>query len=76
LCDRWMNEPVLEGPLKGLKAADFIEPAKDEYYKWRGWDQETSLQSIEKLEEIDLSDVAGVLKKQKAVVPAHRQKKD
>jgi aldehyde:ferredoxin oxidoreductase len=68
LCERWMNEPVLEGPLEGVKAADYLESAKDEYYQWRGWDMETSLQTTEKLEELGLRDVARVLEKENAVV--------
>jgi len=62
LCHRWLNEPALEGPLKGRKAADYLELAKDEYYKWRGWDKKTSLQTIDKLRELDLVDVAVVLR--------------
>ncbi|MCP4610698.1 MAG: aldehyde:ferredoxin oxidoreductase, partial [Planctomycetes bacterium] len=72
LCERWMNEPVLEGPLEGIKAADYIEPAKDEYYQWRGWDIETALQTTEKLKELDLPDVARILEKENAIVrPSH-----
>lgn len=64
VCDRWMNEPILEGFAKGMKIADFLDPLKDEYYEYKGWDKETSLQTIEKLEELDLQDVAQVLAKE------------
>jgi aldehyde:ferredoxin oxidoreductase len=64
VCYRWMNEPILEGFAKGMKIADFLDPLKDEYYEYKGWDKETSLQTIEKLEELDLQDVAQVLAKE------------
>ena len=75
LCERWMNEPVLEGPLEGMQAASYLESAKDEYYQWRGWDRETSLQTMEKLKELGLLDVAKVLEQEKAVVRSERRKK-
>ncbi len=68
LCERWMNEPVLEGLFKGIKAADYLEPAKDEYYELRGWDIETSLQTKRKLKELDMLDVFEVLEKEGAVI--------
>jgi len=75
LCHRWMNEPVLEGPMEGMKAANYIESAKDEYYQWRGWDTETSLQTMEKLRELGLLDVARVLQRENAVVRSERRRK-
>jgi len=75
LCERWMNEPVLEGPLEGMQAANYLESVKDEYYQWRGWDRKTSLQTIEKLKELDLPDVARVLEKENAVIRTRRRKK-
>jgi len=68
LCERWMNEPQLEGLSKGMKASSYLESAKDEYYQWRGWDRETSLQTMKKLEELDLLDVAKVLEEENAIV--------
>ncbi len=75
LCERWMKEPVLEGPLEGIQAASYLESVKDEYYQWRGWDRETSLQTTEKLKELDLPDVARVLEKENAVIHTLRRKK-
>ena len=72
LCERWTSEPVLEGPMKGRKAGDYLEPAKDEYYEWRGWDRETSLQTMKKLRELGLLDVARVLEKDKALAAPRR----
>jgi len=68
LCHRWMNEPVLEGLVKGTKASDYLETAKDEYYKLRGWDGDTSLQTKEKLKELDMLDVFEVLEREEAVI--------
>ncbi|MFC1885689.1 aldehyde ferredoxin oxidoreductase family protein [Thermodesulfobacteriota bacterium] len=68
LCERWMNEPIMEGRAFGIKAGDFLEPAKDEYYQHRGWDKNTSLQTREKLAELDMIDVADILEKENAVI--------
>jgi len=67
LCHRWMNEPMPDGQGKGMKAADFLEQAKDEYYQYHEWDKVTSLQRREKLMELGLSDVVGVLEKEGAL---------
>ena len=37
---------------------DKFEAMKDEYYTLRGWDKETGIPTREKLEELDLKDVA------------------
>ena len=71
VCYRWMNEPILEGFAKGMKVADFLEPMKDEYYDYKGWDKETSLQNKEKLEELDLQDVALVLAEEEGLACSH-----
>jgi aldehyde:ferredoxin oxidoreductase len=63
VCNRWMNEPLLEGFTKGSKLGDYLETAKDEYYEYHGWDKKTSLQTRKKLEELDMLDVARVLEK-------------
>jgi aldehyde:ferredoxin oxidoreductase len=68
LCPRWLNEPMPEGPGKGMKAADYLEQTKDEYYEWHGWDKRTSLQTRKKLEELDMLDVAQVLERENALV--------
>ena len=56
-----MNEPMPDGPGKGMKMADFLESAKDEYYEYHGWDKATSLPTREKLKELGLEDVIRVL---------------
>ena len=61
LCHRWMNEPITAGVGKGMKAADYLEQVKDEYYEYHGWDKDTSLQKREKLEELGMEDVIKVL---------------
>lgn len=68
LCYRWLNEPQREGLTKGIKAGDFLEGLKDEYYGWRGWDRGTSLQTRRKLEELDMFEVAQVLEKENALI--------
>jgi len=68
VCYRWMHEPMTDGPGKGMKMADFLEEAKDEYYEHHGWDKATSLQKREKLEELGLTDVIKVLAREGALV--------
>ena len=68
LCHRWMNEPYPEGPEKGMMGSVYLEKAKDEYYEYRGWDKATGLQSEKKLKELEITDVARVLKKENALV--------
>ena len=53
----------IKGLANGSKLGDYLESAKDEYYTYRGWDKETSLQTRKKLEELALLDVAQVLAK-------------
>ena len=67
LCHRWMNEPYPEGPVKGMMGSVYLETAKDEYYEYRGWDKKTGLQTEKKLEELQITDVAAVLKKEHAL---------
>jgi len=64
LCYRWTNEPVPSGVGKGMKAADYLEAIKDEYYEYRGWDKTTSLQKREKLAELGLEEVAKILERE------------
>ncbi len=58
---RWMAEPLPDGPYQGMKAADYLEAVKDEYYAAHGWDRETSLPTRRKFDELGLTDVAAVL---------------
>lgn len=67
VCERWMYEPLPDGPGKGMKMEDFLEQAKDEYYEYHGWDKTTSLQKRETLEKLGLHDVAEVLAREGAL---------
>ena len=60
----WFKEPIPDGPHKGkvLDRAKF-EKMKDEYYKLRGWDTETSWPERETYERLGLKDVANSLQK-------------
>ena len=61
ICERWMHEPCPEGPNEGRVAGDMFEQVLEEYYEWRGWDIQTGLQTREKMDELDLNEVADVL---------------
>ncbi|MBI4319266.1 MAG: hypothetical protein HY675_12320 [Chloroflexi bacterium] len=67
LCERWMNEPQVEGAAKGMKASNYLEAALDEYYRRHGWDERTALQTRNKMAELDMLDVAQVLEKEGAL---------
>ena len=67
LCERWLCEPQVEGSSRGRKASDYLETAKDEYYRQHGWDEKTSLQTRKKLEELGMREVAEVLAKEGAL---------
>lgn len=68
LCERWMKEPIKEGPGKGMKAEDWFDGLLDEYYEYHGWDKGTSLQRRAKLEALDMGEVLEVLEKEGAVI--------
>ncbi|NOR82532.1 MAG: aldehyde ferredoxin oxidoreductase [Ardenticatenales bacterium] len=55
LPDRLLEEPLLEGPAKGLVVD--LEPLLDAYYEFRGWHPGTGSPTAEKLEELGLEDV-------------------
>jgi aldehyde:ferredoxin oxidoreductase len=44
-----------------------MEKALDEYYRFHGWDEQTSLPTRQKLVELGLEDVAQVLDKNSAL---------
>jgi len=67
VCHRWLKEPILEGESRGIKAEDYLEQIKDEYYEYAGWDRDTALQTRERLLELGLEDVAAVLEKENAL---------
>jgi aldehyde:ferredoxin oxidoreductase len=55
LPSRLLEEPLLEGPAKGLVVD--LEPLLDAYYEFRGWDKATGIPSPAKLEELGLGEV-------------------
>jgi len=62
------------GRAKGYSAGPLQDPMLDEYYELRGWDKKTGWPSREKLEELDLKDVADTLEKMGRL--PKRQKKE
>lgn len=67
VCHRWLKEGVAEGWGKGWKAEDYLDSALDEYYRFHGWDEKTSLPTREKLVSLGLEEVAQVLAKNGAL---------
>ena len=61
---RWIREPLPSGPFKGhCVTPEELKMMLDEYYELRGWDVPTGLPTKEKLEELNLRDIAEKLKK-------------
>jgi aldehyde:ferredoxin oxidoreductase len=58
LPDRIKNEPIPDGPSKGMKAEPDFTNMKKELYELRGWDSQTGIPTKEKLIELGLDDVA------------------
>ncbi len=65
---RWMEEPLPSGPFRGhyIDSGDYMKML-DWYYELRGWDKETGLPTVRKLEELGLSDVARELESLKII---------
>ena len=63
--EKFTKEPVAEGPYKGDVLN--LELLLDEYYRARGWDPETGLQTRAKLEELGLDHIILELEKANAV---------
>ena len=61
LPERFLKEPMPEGPAKGHTCP--LDIMLDEYYELRGWNKETGIPTRKSLEELDLSDVADELEK-------------
>lgn len=59
-------EPIPEGRYKGTVFSD-LSQRLDEYYRARGWDQTTALQTMAKLKELELDEVAQELTKINAI---------
>jgi aldehyde:ferredoxin oxidoreductase len=56
---KFFEEPLKKGKFEGeVLDRDKFEAMKDEYYTLRGWDVKTGIPTREKLEELDLKDVA------------------
>ena len=77
VCHRWMNEPSTGGWAhnqfpdrypnetgKGMKMADFLGKTIPQYYEYRGYDVETSLQTKEGLQKLGLDEIANYLEKE------------
>jgi aldehyde:ferredoxin oxidoreductase len=56
---KFFEQPLSKGRYKGeVLDREKFEQMKDEYYELRGWDKKTGIPTREKLEELDLKDVA------------------
>lgn len=56
---KFFEQPLSKGRYKGeVIDKEKFEQMKDEYYELRGWDKKTGIPTREKLEELDLKDVA------------------
>lgn len=56
---KFFEEPLKKGKFEGeVLDRDKFEAMKDEYYTLRGWDKKTGIPTRQKLEELDLKDVA------------------
>ena len=60
---RWFEEPLPNGPFKGVAAfggdpAKLFEQALPEYWKTRGWSEDKGVPGTEKLKELGISDIA------------------
>jgi len=59
---RMMNEPVPDGPNKGMITDQaMLDRFLDEYYALHGWDPATGIPRLETLKALDLADVCRVL---------------
>jgi len=61
LPDRFLKEPMPEGPAKGQVVK--LDTMLDEYYEFRGWDKATGLPTRKKLLELQMDDVADELQR-------------
>jgi aldehyde:ferredoxin oxidoreductase len=59
LPERFLKEPVPDGPAKGRVME--LEPMLDEYYEARGWELKKGYPMRRTLEELDLGDIADEL---------------
>jgi aldehyde:ferredoxin oxidoreductase len=60
---RFMDEPIATGPLKGeILLRDKWGQMLDEYYELHSWDKETSWQTSQSLERLQLGEIADELK--------------
>jgi aldehyde:ferredoxin oxidoreductase len=56
---RMLEEPMPDGPARG-QVVD-LEKMLDDYYQFRGWDQSTGFPTRNKLNELELEDIADAL---------------
>jgi aldehyde:ferredoxin oxidoreductase len=62
--ERCLKEPLKSGTYKGFALSkEKYDKMLDEYYRLRGWDENTGLQTIRCLEDLNLLDVADDLKR-------------
>lgn len=59
---RFTKDPMPAGPAKGA-VYDVLEPMKEAWYKAQGWNAETGIPKRQRLEELDLGDIADDLEK-------------
>jgi aldehyde:ferredoxin oxidoreductase len=61
---RFLEEPIPDGPSKGMvMSLEKLEAMKDEYYALRGWDAATGIPTPERLQRLDLPDIAEDMRK-------------
>ncbi len=66
--EKFSREPIKEGPYKGsVVSVVELDMMLDDYYKGRGWDVKTGLQTRKKLEQLGMQEVADVLAKEGAL---------
>ena len=72
-----MKEPGPEGyPGAGMRGEDYFDLMMDEYYQYHGIDAENRLQTRDRLEELDLKDVADILERENALSLAKPRTKE
>ncbi len=61
---RFLEEPIPDGPSKGMVVSrEMLETMKDDYYMVRGWDRETGIPTPQRLQKLDLPDIAEDMEK-------------
>jgi aldehyde:ferredoxin oxidoreductase len=72
---KFTEKPLPSGPAKGeVFSKKQLHKMVDEYYELRGWDKKTGLIQKKKLQELDMDDVLGDLRKRKLVAASSKKK--